>query len=135
MKSVAEDIKNLIVAETSLGLTFAENLFIARMPETPVNCVCLFDSSDAGDDTLLTGNPIEVCSFQVLVRHLNYTDAYTLANALKSFLTSIVNTSVDGTFYLIVDHLSGISQLQESFTKRGTTLLTANYLVRRTEEE
>ena len=44
MNSSAEDLKDYLDGISSLALTFKTNLFVARMPDTPDQCVVLYDS-------------------------------------------------------------------------------------------
>jgi hypothetical protein len=44
MNSSADDIKDLLLAESSFDLEHKVNLFVGREPSSPDNCVILFDT-------------------------------------------------------------------------------------------
>ena len=44
MNAPSEDIKDLLDADSTLGLAFRTNLFVGEMPVTPDECVCVYDT-------------------------------------------------------------------------------------------
>ena len=78
------DIKDMLEAESSLGLTFGTDLFIGREPTTPNDCVTIFDTPGRGPE-LLIGNAsnYNYPSIQIRVRDANYLDGWNLIDGIK----------------------------------------------------
>lgn len=104
MNLVTTDIKDMLVGESSLGLTFATDLFIGRMPNNPDNCVCLYDL--AGQAPLLslqksTSNYYYNGLF-IKVRNTSYQAAWNKAFAILQFLHAHGNVVLNGTLYTLI---------------------------------
>jgi hypothetical protein len=105
------DIKNMLVAESSLGLIFATNLFIGKEPATPKNCVTIFDTPGFPDELLLTGsengNSYQYPSVQIRVRNTNYLNGWDIIESIKNTLHGRANETWDDSLYLIIYCSSG----------------------------
>lgn len=109
MNPTTVDIRDILIGVSSLGLTFATNLFIGRQPAEPDQCVTLYDTS-AGipEQTLRDENTAlyEYPSVQVRIRDNNYLDAYDLAYAIYFQLHNNNPQTINDTLY------SSISAIQ-----------------------
>lgn len=98
MNASSVDIKD-ILAESSLGLTFADNLFIGREPAKPNDCVTIFDTP--GFPPLLTldeGGDYYYPSVQIRVRNTDYRNGWDLIHKIMILLHGRANElSPDGT--------------------------------------
>ena len=98
MNTASEDIKDLLEAESSLGLTFSVNLFIGREPAMPNNTVTLFDSSGGGSMlTYTTNERYYYPDLQIRVRNVSYLTGMALAQDISDFLhcrKEIINNTV-----------------------------------------
>ncbi len=56
MNITSEDIKDMLEANSSLGLTFADNLYIGRQPSMPDDCVTIFDTPGSPPQLTLAGD-------------------------------------------------------------------------------
>jgi len=103
MNPASEDIKDMLEAESGLGLVFPTNLFIGREPSTPIDAVTIFDTPGAPPQ--LTFNKTEVLerpSIQIRVRNNDYLVGWALANDIKTFLHGKSEETWNGTVYLLV---------------------------------
>ena len=76
MKSVAEDIKDMLVADTSLKLIFAKNLFIGMPPPSVTQSVTVIDTTGRGPDLTLNENEYRYEGVQVRVKGYKYDVQY-----------------------------------------------------------
>ena len=103
MNASSEDIKDLLIAESSLGLTFATNLFIAKEPTTPNICVTIFDTGGGGGDLQLSKESGYFrTSIQIRVRDTDYRNAMDTAHEIVDFLHNTGNTVINGTRYTVI---------------------------------
>ena len=103
MNSVAEDLKDILEAESALNLELGVNLFIGREPSQPDNCVIIFDGIGAPPELTLE-NDVEVYypSVQIRVRNFSYTTAYTTSYDIMRVLHGRYNEDWNGTKYLSI---------------------------------
>jgi hypothetical protein len=101
MNAPTTDIKDYLTGISSLGLVFAENLFIAKEPSAPHECVTLYDY--AGAPPLATmeklDNIYEHCNIQIRVRSDSYVDGYRWIHSIFSHLHNVGQTTINGTLY------------------------------------
>lgn len=117
MKSVSEDIKDLLVAG-GLGLTLGTNLFISRLPDSPKDAVCLYDTSSSPADNFVSGDdPLYRDSVEVMVRNINYTTGHALAQNIAELLNGKNNFSLNNSFYQLVVLSNGPNILNNSGNK------------------
>lgn len=104
MSAPSVDIKDMIEAESSLGLTFATDLFIGREPLSPDDCVTIFDTPGFPPD--LTLNKTEIYnrpSIQIRVRDRSYTTGWNLINNLKVFLHGLAHETWNSSYYSLIE--------------------------------
>ena len=104
MNSTSEDIKDMLEAEASLGLTHLTNLFIGREPPTPDNCVTIFDTPGRPPMTALNkddGN-YYYPSIQIRIRNNNYATGWALINAIKVLLHGSGPEIWNSTTYTVI---------------------------------
>jgi len=99
MNPPSQDIKDIMVATSSLGLTFATDLFISEMPQTPDECVCVYDT---GGDDPGTEFTYERPTLQVRVRGARggYLNAHGLAQEIRDVLNGQHNYTINGARYI-----------------------------------
>ena len=105
MNPTSVDICSLLEADSSLGLTFATNLFIGKEPASPDDCVIVFDI--LGDAPLLTltgkdGGNYYRPSVQVRVRNNDYLTGWDLIHSIQGCLHGVYKYTEDGTKYLLI---------------------------------
>jgi len=107
MNATSEDIKDMLVADTSLGLTFATNLFINDEPAKPDNCVTIFDTPGFPPDLRLDGVGYESPSVQIRVRNRSSQAAQSLINNIMISLHGRAQQTWNGTLYTVIYCSSG----------------------------
>jgi len=111
MNNSAEDIKDMLVAESDLGLTFATNLFIGKEEKTPRNCVTIFDTTGYPPDLGLTNQGYERPSVQIRVRNADYTTGWNLIEEIKTSLHGRAQETWNDTLYSVIYCASGPAHL------------------------
>ena len=93
MNAPSVDIKDILEAESSLGLTFATNLFVGYEPPTPDECVTIFDTP----------------GFRV--RSNSYTDGWDLIQDITTVLHGLSQETWNATLYSVIKCSSGPAML------------------------
>jgi len=100
MNPASIDIKDMLVAEASLGLTFATNLFVGKEPATPDNCVTIFDTPGFPPDKMYDQSACyDRPSVQIRVRNTSYLTGWQLIHAIKEFLHCRNQSTWNSTLY------------------------------------
>jgi len=132
MNSASEDVKDMLVAESSLGLTFATNLFIGREPSTPDDCVTIFDTSGLPPQlTLKQGEDYYYPSVQIRVRNNSFQTGWTLANNIMISLHGRSHETWNGTLYTVIYCSSGPALLDWDDNNRARFIINFNLQRRR----
>jgi hypothetical protein len=104
MNAASVDIKDLLVANTELGLEFTKNLFIGFEPEAPDTCVTIYDTPGYASDIIMTGNDgYEYPSVQIQVRSDGYIEAFTIADDIRNYLHGKHHVKTDDCEYQVID--------------------------------
>jgi len=105
MNPSSVDIKDILEAESSLGLTFGTDLFVGLEPATPDDCVTIFDTPGQPPVLTLGGQSGEGYFFpaiQIRVRNNSYTTGWDVINDIKTTLHGLNNETWNGTIYDVV---------------------------------
>lgn len=102
MNNPAFDIKDMLEAESSLGLVFATNLFIGREPATPIDCVTIYDTPGNQASLSMDQNSYYYPSIQIRVRSANYLTAWSLIQSIKDSLHGRAQETWNGTLYSLI---------------------------------
>lgn len=128
MNSSAQDIKELIEADSSLSLEFGVDLFIGDMPETPNECVALFDTG--GSET--TVGPYYRSSVQILLRGEvgGYSEVHDRAFSINALLYGYSGVPTSSSLYY-----TGIWSLGDPFyigvDEENRPLFSINFRIQR----
>lgn len=126
LNAPSEDIGDYLASISSLALAIKTDLFIAEMPDSPDQCVTVYDSG--GFDPLIAtyGRP----TVQVRVRGTKngYRAAYDLLKKISDELDFLV-TTINTTRYLGVWAMGDILSLGKDKLQRP--LLTRNFRIHR----
>lgn len=102
MNAVAIDIKDMIAAESSLGLTGGTNLFMSSAPESPDNLVAVYDISGPTPDLSLDNRNYFRDGVQIMVRDNSYIEAMTKAWAIITFLQGRAGETWNSVYYALI---------------------------------
>jgi len=111
MNASSEDIKDMLVADSTLGLTFNTNLFIGKEEKTPRNCVTIFDTPGYAPDLGLTNQGYKRPSIQIRVRNANYIVGWNLIELIEESLHGRAQETWNGTLYTVIYCSSGPAHL------------------------
>lgn len=112
MNAPSEDIKDMLEAKSSLGLVFAENLFIANEPAKPNNCVTIYDTIGGAPDLTLDQLSVYNPSVQVRVRNIDYLTGWILIQSISNTLHARAQEVWNGTLYSLISIASGPAMLR-----------------------
>jgi len=119
MNSLADDIKDLLVAEFSY--VFGTDLFISLQPKTPVDCVTLYDTGGSAPDGTIDGDDVyDRDTLQIIVRNKTYATAITNAYAIRKYLHNKVNFTQGGTNYVRISAMGGVGDISSGSNVSGT---------------
>ena len=113
MNAVSEDIKDMLEADSSLGLTFGTDLFIGQEQSKPNDCVTIFDTMGRDPSLTLTYNSnlqneyYEYPSCQIRVRNDDYLTGWDLINDIMLSLHGRANETWNGTLYIVIRSTGG----------------------------
>lgn len=130
MNAAIEDIKNMLLAESSLDLVLGENLHLYREPAKPDETVTLFEVEgmpivgllDANEDT----KHIERTSIQIRIRTRNAENGYVLGAKLIQLLHGVANEEWGDYFYLLIHHISGPALVDWDDSNRARIVVNFN---------
>ena len=127
MNSPSKDIKDMLVAEGSLGLTYATNLFIGKEPTKPKNCVTIFDTAERAPQLTLTkGEDYFYPSVQIRVRNTDYTIGWALIQDIRTSLHGRAQETWNGTLYSVIYCASGPALLDWDENHRVRFIINFN---------
>ena len=113
MDAPSVDIKDMLVADTSLSLTFATNLFVGKEPGKPDNCVTIYDTPGFPPYLGLGGEVgYEYPSIQIIVRNTKQATAWNLIERIKDSLHGRNHQTWNGTLYMLIACSSGPALLE-----------------------
>jgi len=130
MNAPSEDIKDILEAESSLGLAYAVNLFRGLEPSTPDNCVTIFDTPGMPVMVTLDSNSqathYERPSVQIRVRNKKQSDAWTIAHGIVNCLHGIAGETWNDAFYTVIYCSSGPALLDWDTNNRIRLIINFN---------
>lgn len=128
MNAASIDIKDIIESESSLGLEFASNLFIGKIPKEPKNCVTIIDTPGSHSLSLDSSN-YERPSVQITVRNTKYDVGYNIAYGIMTSLHGRAQETWNGTLYSIIQCSSGPAFLE--WDENGNAKFVINFNIQR----
>ena len=103
MNPASEEIKDMLVDESYLGLTFGTDLFIGREPANPGDCVTIYDTPSFPPDLSLSNDGTYFySSVQIRVRDGSYTQAMGMARNIMTSLHGRAQETWSGTLYTVI---------------------------------
>ncbi|MFA6336265.1 MAG: minor capsid protein [Bacteroidales bacterium] len=130
MNATSIDIKDILEAESNLGLLFGQNLFVAKQPALPNNTVVIFDTP--GSPPMLTLTPGENYFYdavQIRIRDKDYLTGYQLAYMIMTSLHGRAQETWNDTLYSVIYCSSGPALLEWDSNNRAVIVI--NFEVQR----
>jgi hypothetical protein len=126
MNAPSEDIKDMLVAESALALTYGTDLFIGREPSSPPNCVTIYDTPGTAKGLTLDGQAYGYPNVQILVRNQSYTAGWAIIDAIEATLHGRAHETWNGALYTVIRTTSGPSLLENDENGRAKLVLNLN---------
>ena len=127
MNPQSEDIKDMLEAESSLGLTFGTDLFIGKEPKDPDDTVTIFDTMGFPDTLNL--DPTEIYQYpscQIRIRANDYSVGMGLAQNIKDSLHGRANETWNGALYTVIRCVGGPAVLDWDDSDRVLFIINFN---------
>lgn len=130
MNPCSEDIKDFLESESSLALTFATDLFIAKQPLSPDNCVTIYDTPGAPPALWFDASEVyDYPSIQIRIRNINYLNGYSMAQALKTYLHGQAHITINSTYYSLIQCMGDPAFLE--WDEKGRVHFIINFNLQR----
>ena len=126
---VSEDIKDMLIANSSLGLDFGSNLFIGREPSSPDNTTTIFDTGGTPADVTLEGNIYRRDTASIQVKNNDYQVGYQLASDIEVYLIGLSQTTWNGVLYTVITSDNGVSA--ENWDDNGNSFFIIHINIQR----
>ena len=127
MNLPAIDVKDMLEAESILGLTFATDLFVGFEPDSPDDVVTVFDTTGFSPEQDFDGGVAYFYpSVQVRVRNRSYTEAGRIMNLIKGILHGKQQETWNGTLYTTIYCTGEPALLVWDSSKRAVWVCTFN---------
>ncbi len=101
----SKDIAEML-EDSSVGRTLGTDLFYSFLPDTPNDAVCVYDDGDTEAPHPMVD--LSKPEIQIVVRDVDYDDAWSTAVTIKDFLHKKVNHTQNSTRYIFILANSGI---------------------------
>ncbi len=112
MNAPSYDIKDMLQAESSLGLVYGDDLYIGMEPTNPRKCVTIYDTPGFPVQGTLDNNSFyNSPSIQIRVRDIKYIDGMNLAQSIIDSLHNRAQEIWNGTLYTVIRCVNGPSLL------------------------
>lgn len=130
MNSVAEDIKNMLLADSSLDLLFGTNLHLYKEPAFPDETVTIYEVDGMPYVGLLQSNTdkkhIERPSIQIRIRTHTAEAGYELGYKIINVLHGLANEIWGSYFYILISHVNGPALMDWDDNDRARIVLNFN---------
>jgi hypothetical protein len=117
----------LILQAAGAG-TFKTDIFVGKEPDSPDDCITLYDTGGIPDDCLdRTSRGAEQPNFQVRVRSNNYLIGHAIMNIVRTTLEKKKNTVTDSGGTVSID--TWLTTLPNNIQRdtKNRAILTANF--------
>jgi len=130
MNAPSKDIKDILIADSSLGLTYLTDLFIGVEPTvkaSQADVVTIFDTSTQAPEILLDGaGDYDYTSVQIRVRDTDYMTGWALIDSIKTSLHGRAQETWNGTLYSVIYCSSGPAFLDRDENNKPRFIINFN---------
>lgn len=122
---------SLLVDMKSLLTSVSSDIFLGDLPDTPDDCLALYQSG--GQDAVHSlgagvDETHETPTFQVRIRNTSYATANTKAESVKDILDGLVNQTINSNVYISIYMQGDINSLGRD--DRNRINLTVNFIAK-----
>ncbi len=129
MNTPSVDIKDMLEAESSLGLVYKDNLFVGVVPADKDSCTTIIDQPGSGPHLGVNYSDYYYDAVQVQVRDNDYLKAMELAQDIMASLHGRANETWSSTLYTLVRAANGPANLGQDENFR--TIVVLNFDIQR----
>ena len=132
MNPPSVDIKDILIADSSLAFTFGIDLFIGKEPGKPRRTATIFDYASFPPNLTMDGKDAanyEYCGIQIRVRDVDYVTGWTLINKIKDSLHGRAQETWGGTLYCVIKCINGPALLD--YDANGNARFVVNFNIQR----
>jgi hypothetical protein len=127
MNASSVDIKDMLEAESTLGLVFGTNLFVGKEPAKSHNSVTIYDTTAFPPELALEGaTGYEYPSIQIRVRNDNYLSGWDFITVITNFLHGKKQETINTTLYSLIACSSGPALLDYDEQNRPRFIVNFN---------
>ncbi len=123
MNTPSVDIKDMLQDDSSLNLTYKDNLFIGLAPADVDNCVTVIDTPGAGPNTGMNYGDYYYTSVQIQVRDNDYLNAMNLAHDIMVSLHLRADETWSSTYYTLIQCVNDPTNLGPDGNDRSIAVL------------
>lgn len=124
MNAPSLDVKDMLVANSALGLVYGTNLFVGKEPTFPLDCVAIFDTTGFSPDFTLDKVSSFNPSIQIRVRSISYEAGWDWIESIATSLHLRAHEVWGGTQYELITISSGPALLD--YDDRGNPRFIIN---------
>ena len=131
MNSASQDIVDILVDESSLGLTLLTDLFGNRMPNDPIDCTVVYDLP-GGPPMLALRKAFSdyyYSSISVQVRNSSYSNGYSLIHDIFKYLHGLHGIPKNATQYHLIKAMDDPSILR--YDENDRPIFVVNFEIQR----
>lgn len=132
MNYASYDITDMLEADSTLGLTFADNLHRAKEPPNPDNVVTVYDTPSFPPEPILDRTSWYYrSSIQIRVRHNSYATGITWARDIMESLHNRAQEEWNGTLYTVIQAVGEPAPM--AWDENNRPIFIINFNLQRTE--
>ncbi len=126
MSAPSIDMKDMLEAESSLGLVVGSDLFVGLEPSTPSDCVSIFDTPGGPSQLTMDVENYEYPSLQIRIRNIDYQAGLNLGYAIKTSLHGRAQETWNGALYTVITVANGPFHLDWDENHRAHFIININ---------
>lgn len=134
MNAPSVDIKQMLEAygeSSGISIDFSDSVFIGHEPNTPDNCITIFDTGAYLSPLGLTNQGYEYPTIQIRVRSSKYLDGWTIIEEIKQALHGRAQETWNGALYSLIQCSSGPALMDYDERNRSRFIINFNLQRRR----
>ena len=130
MNPIGKDIAEMLQTDID-GLTIGTNLFVTALPNSPMDCISVYETSSQEPEVTQDKETIWNDAVQVLVRATSFITAHTRCQQVINSLHTFSNELWNDTFYMQIRMVNGPNSLMGQGEGKAHFLYSLNFRIQR----